>query len=56
MVFTFNSGTKKTECIGIINIETSYSNRILQKSMDRIIDIFGKRKNGKSRILNNSWI
>ena len=30
--------------ITIINIERSYANRILQKSMDRINDIFGKRK------------
>ena len=28
----------------IINIGRSYANRILQKSMDRINDIFGKRK------------
>ena len=32
----------------IINIERSYANRILQESMDRIIDIFGKRKNRQS--------
>ena len=29
--------------IAIINIEKSYANRILQESMDRIIDIIGKR-------------
>ena len=28
----------------MINIERFYANRILQESMDRITDIFGKRK------------
>ena len=30
--------------ITVIYIERSYANRILQVSMDKIIDIFGKRK------------
>ena len=34
--------------ISIIYIERSYVNRILQVSMDRIIDIFGKIKNRES--------
>ena len=34
--------------IAIIYIERSYANRILQESMDRIIDFFGKRKNHRS--------
>ena len=34
--------------IAIICIERSYANRILQVSMDRIIDIFEKRKNCES--------
>ena len=34
--------------IAIIYIERSYANRILQESMDRIIDFFGKRKNRQS--------
>ena len=40
------SGTNKTDAI--IYIERSYANCILQLLMDRIIDIFGKRKNRKS--------
>ena len=39
---------KRTEYINIINIERSYANRILQESMDRIINISGKRKNSES--------
>ena len=34
--------------ISIIYIERSYVNRILQVSMDRIIDIFGKIRNRES--------
>ena len=34
--------------IAIINIERSYADCIPQESMDRIIDIFGKRKKGES--------
>ena len=34
--------------IAIIYIERSYANSILQESMDRIIDFFGKRKNRQS--------
>ena len=34
--------------IAIICIERSYANRILQVSMDRIIDVFEKRKNRES--------
>ena len=37
-----------TFATAIIYIERSYANPILQVSMDRIIDIFGKRKNCKS--------
>ena len=37
-------GPLKLSNIAIINIEKSYANRIFQKSMDRIIDTFGKRK------------
>ena len=33
--------------IAIIDIERSYANRILQESMDGIIDIFWKRKNSE---------
>ena len=35
----------KLSSIAIIHIERSFANRILQASMDRIIDIFVKRKN-----------
>ena len=41
-------GQARLNSIAVINIETSYANRILQESMDRIIDIFGKRKNRQS--------
>ena len=41
-------GQTRLSSIAIIYIERSYANRILQVSMDRIIDIFGKRKNRES--------
>ena len=34
--------------VAIINIKRSYTNRILQELMNRIIDIIGKRKNRES--------
>ena len=34
--------------IAVIYIERSYANRILQEFMDRITDVFGKRKNRES--------
>ena len=37
-------GQARLSSIAIINIERSYANCILQESMDRIIDIFGKKK------------
>ena len=37
-------GHMKLTSIGIINIEKSYANCIFQRSMDRIIDTFEKRK------------
>ena len=37
--------TNKTESIAVIYIEISNANRILQVSMDRIMDVSGKRKN-----------
>ena len=36
--------TRLSSSMVIINIGRPYANRILQKSMDRINDIFGKRK------------
>ena len=43
--------------VAIINIERSYANRILQKFMNRIINIFGKR-NSESFLFKTfeSWI
>ena len=41
-------GQARLSSIAIINIERPYANRILQESMGRIIDIFGKRKNRQS--------
>ena len=41
-------GKTRLTSVAIINIEKSYANRILQESMDKIIDIFGKRKNCES--------
>ena len=38
-------GQTRLISIAIIYIERSYANGILQVSMDRIIDIFEKRKN-----------
>ena len=37
-------GKTRLSSIVIINIERSFANRIFQVSMDRIIDILGKRK------------
>ena len=37
-------GQVRLSSIAIINTERSYANRILQQSMDRIIDIFGEKK------------
>ena len=34
----------KLSSVAVIYIERFYANRILQVSIDRIIDIFGKRK------------
>ena len=44
----YHSGAKQASSMAIIYIERSYANRILQVSMDRIIDAFGKRKNCES--------
>ena len=41
-------GQTRLSSIATIYIERSYANRILQVSMDRIIDVFGKRKNCES--------
>ena len=41
-------GQTRLSSIAIIYIERSYANRILQVSMDRIIDTFVKRKNLES--------
>ena len=41
-------GQTRLSSVAIICIERSYANRILQVSIDRIIDIFGKKKNGES--------
>ena len=40
----------------IINIERSCANRILQESMDRVIDIVRKRKNSESFLFLNTSI
>ena len=40
-------GRTRLSSIAIIYIERSYANHFLQVSMDRVIDIFGKRKNGE---------
>ena len=37
-------GQARLSSIAIINTERSYANRILQQSMDRIIDMFGGKK------------
>ena len=44
-------GQTRLSSIAIINIERSYANCILQESIHRIIDIFGKRKNSESFVL-----
>ena len=44
----YHSGAQQASSRAIIYIERSYANRILQVSMDRIIDAFGKRKNCES--------
>ena len=41
-------GQARPSGIAIINTERSYANRTPHESMDRIIDIFGKRKNRQS--------
>ena len=41
-------GQTRVSSLAIINIEISFANRLLQKSTDRIIDIFGKRNNRES--------
>ena len=41
-------GQGRLNSITVIYIERSYANCILQVLMDRIIDIFGKRKNHES--------
>ena len=43
-------GQTRLSSTAIIYIERSYANRILQVLMDRIIDVFGKRKNCESFI------
>ena len=48
-------GQTRLSSIAIINIAISYAKRILQESMDWIIDIFGKIKNSESFLL-NTWI
>ena len=40
-------GQTTSSGIAIIYIQRSYANRILQVSIDRIIDVFGKRKNSE---------
>ena len=44
-------GQTRLSCIAIINIERSDAKRILQESIDRIIDIFGQRKNSEAFLL-----
>ena len=46
----YHSGAKQASSMAIIYIERSYANRILQVSMDRIIDAFWKTKNCESFI------
>ena len=46
----YHSGAKQASSMAVIYIERSYVNHILQVSMDRIIDAFGKRKNCESFI------
>ena len=41
-------GKTRLSSVSIINIEKSNANCILQESMDKIIDIFRKRKNCES--------
>ena len=43
-----NLGQTWLSSITIVYIERSYANRILQVSMDVIIDVFGKRENCES--------
>ena len=38
-------GQTRLSSIAMINIDRSFANRILQILMDRIIDIFGQKKN-----------
>ena len=45
---TSTVGQTRLSSIAIIYIERSYANCVLQVSMDRIIDISGKRKNRES--------
>ena len=41
-------GQTRLRSIDIINIERFNANRILEESMDRIDNFFGKRKNSES--------
>lgn len=41
-------GQKRLSNIALLNIERSYANKVLQESMDRVIDIFGRRRNRDS--------
>ena len=47
-IYRSTVGQTRLSSIAIIYIERSYANRILQVSMDRIINIFVKRKNRES--------
>ena len=40
--------------ISIVNTERSYANQLFQDALDRIIDIFAKRKSGESFAFSNT--
>ena len=47
---------QRTEGIAVINYERFYANLILQESVDRIIDVFGTRKNSSPFLFFNKGL
>ena len=43
-------GQARVSCLALINIEREYTTRVIEEDMDKIIDIFGKRK-GREKYL-----
>ena len=47
-------GQKRLNSIALTNVERAYANSILKNAMEKIIDIFGLRRNGISSSLDYS--